>query len=127
MLGQILEKVAGPIIDRVIPDKNAAARAKEDLRKADQAGEFDLLKGQLEINKVEAASSSLWVSGWRPATGWIANLCMFLLVCAVIHGHFTGADYQPLFAAYGTLVAPAHLGMLGLRTFERRTGVAKER
>jgi hypothetical protein len=26
--------------------------------------------GQMEINKIEAASSSLFVAGWRPAIGW---------------------------------------------------------
>jgi len=33
--------------------------------------ELQASQGQMEINKVEAASSSLFVAGWRPAVGWI--------------------------------------------------------
>lgn len=31
----------------------------------------DLIKGQQEINKEEAKSSSIFVAGWRPAIGWV--------------------------------------------------------
>jgi hypothetical protein len=35
------------------------------------------LRAQLEVNKVEAAHKSLFVSGWRPAVGWVCVLGMF--------------------------------------------------
>ncbi|HSW36019.1 MAG TPA: 3TM-type holin, partial [Candidatus Limnocylindrales bacterium] len=35
-----------------------------------------IAQGQMDINKVEAASSSLFRGGWRPAVGWI---CAFSL------------------------------------------------
>jgi hypothetical protein len=45
-----------------------------------QAGELaqldadlKLATGQIEINKVEAASQSLFVAGWRPAIGWVCG------------------------------------------------------
>jgi hypothetical protein len=34
-------------------------------------------EGQLAINKVEAASASLFVSGWRPAVGWVCVSGLF--------------------------------------------------
>jgi hypothetical protein len=42
--------------------------SKLDLEQAriDQATDL----AQVEVNKIEAASSNLFVSGWRPAVGW---------------------------------------------------------
>ena len=31
------------------------------------------LSGQIEINKIEAASSNLFKSGWRPFIGWVCG------------------------------------------------------
>lgn len=64
------------IIDRVIPDKNAAAAAKAALVDMQTKGELDEMAGQLEINKVEAASNSTFVAGWRPYVGWICGSAM---------------------------------------------------
>ena len=36
----------------------------------------ELAKGQLEVNKTEAAHKSLFVAGWRPAIGWICGLAL---------------------------------------------------
>lgn len=37
------------------------------------AADFDTaqMAGQLELNKIEAASDSIYKSGWRPAVGWV--------------------------------------------------------
>jgi len=40
---------------------------------ADQA----IMAGQIEINKIEAASTSLFKGGWRPALGWICGIGFF--------------------------------------------------
>ena len=36
----------------------------------------ELIKGQLEINKEEAKSGSIFIAGWRPAIGWIGVFAM---------------------------------------------------
>lgn len=51
----------------------------DDKRKAEEAMKLlemaqGQAQGQMEINKEEARSASLFVSGWRPAVGW---LCVF--------------------------------------------------
>lgn len=58
----IIEAVGGVVGDLVTTDKERL-QAEIELRKLDQA--LDL--GQIEVNKVEAASSSVFTSGWRPA------------------------------------------------------------
>jgi hypothetical protein len=56
-------KVAG---DLITTDKEKMQLEIEN-RKLDQA--IDI--AQIQVNKEEAKSSSLFVSGWRPAVGWI--------------------------------------------------------
>ena len=73
----IIEGLIGPIarlIDKIIPDPQAAADAKLKMLELAQTGELAVLQaetqlaqGQIDVNKVEAASDSLFKSGWRPA------------------------------------------------------------
>jgi hypothetical protein len=73
------------LIDRLWPDKEkqAAERQAAELElyklarekeMSENAQNVQLAVAQLEVNKVEAASDSLFKSGWRPATGW---MCVF--------------------------------------------------
>ena len=118
--------VIGKVLDRVIPDKNARAAAKEALRAADQSGELQLLLGQLKINQVEAAHKSLFVAGWRPATGWI---CATGLAYNVVVAPFLGI-FVDVPAIDPSLLYPVLLGMLGLagaRSFEKTKGIGREK
>lgn len=81
-LGQIFG-LGEKILDKIFPDPAAKADALLKLKQLEQSGELaklaaetDLLKGQLDINKIEAASSSTFVNGWRPAIGWICAVSL---------------------------------------------------
>ena len=100
------------------------------LRKADlefqaemKRNEVEIDLAQLEVNKAEAKHTSVFVAGWRPATGWIASGCMAGIVGFGIYGWLNDADIGSILALYGSTVAPVHLGMLGLRSFEKSKGV----
>lgn len=81
ILGGILGKALKPIADiasEVIVDKDKKRQFDYELAKAQQEIEdkadqriHEQIIAQTEINKIEAGSSSLFVSGWRPAVGWI--------------------------------------------------------
>lgn len=127
--------VAGKILDKLIPDPIAKAKAQLDLLALAQAGELAHLEaevktalGQMDINRTEAASQNIFVSGWRPSVGWVCSAGLayqFLL--------------QPLlawFSGMGHGIAPPSLqlqdlmavltGILGLgtmRTVEKAKGV----
>jgi len=125
------------LIDKILPDPQAAADAKLKMMEMAQRGELaqldadvKLATGQMEVNKTEAASSSLFVSGWRPAVGWC---------CALAFGFkFIGGPLLVLIAAYFghpitlpvfdfTEMSTVLLGMLGLgglRTVEKIKGSA---
>ena len=56
----------GTVLDRVIPDKEASAKAIRDIEATLIENSAQINLAQLEINKVEAGHKSIWVSGWRP-------------------------------------------------------------
>lgn len=72
-------------IEKIWPDANKRAEQLERLEKLKQDGdlakmqmEVNLMLGQIDINKIEAAHPSLFVSGWRPAIGWTACVALFM-------------------------------------------------
>lgn len=90
---------------------------------------------QMEINKLEAQHTSLYVAGWRPAIGWV---CSFSLAIYFIPQFVIGTIFWTLecIAAKGVVPYPLSveglmelvlgmLGLAGLRTYEKYKGVTK--
>ncbi len=79
MLASLIGPVTG-LLDKVIEDKDQkAALAHEIATMSDQHAQ-EALMGQLEINKAEASSGSLFKGGWRPFIGWV---CGFGVCCYI--------------------------------------------
>ena len=73
----ILASLIGPatsLLDKVIEDKDEKNRIAFELSTLAERHAAELAKGQMEINKVEAAHKSLFVAGWRPCIGWVCAL-----------------------------------------------------
>lgn len=70
--------IGSKILDRVIPDTNARAQAKEELAKAINDQDFQIAIEQIKINAIEAQSESFFKSGWRPSVGWICSVAFGL-------------------------------------------------
>lgn len=118
--------ILGNVLERVIPDKNARAAAKEELERAGQAGELDLLIGQLEINKVEAAHKSIFVAGWRPFIGWVCGAGLAYNV--ILHPFLSiWLELPPVNEGLLYPVLTGMLGMGALRTYEKTKRVAREK
>ena len=120
LLGGGIDGIANAV-DKFVetPDEKAAQRLKE------QALALKPLMEQIKVNETEAQHASVFVAGARPATLWLCAVCMGGIVAAGVYGWLYGKDVSDLFLLYGSTVAPVHLGLLGLRTYERATG--KER
>lgn len=122
--------IGGKIIDRVWPDPTQAAAAKLELLKMQQSGELAQIAGQLDINRVEAASSSVFVAGWRPFIGWTCGAAFaykFVLAPALAFGLTAFGHPVDLPVLDFTEMSTVLLGMLGiggLRTIEKIKGVA---
>ena len=112
--------VIGGLLDKLIPDKDARAAAQELLQQSEQSGELQLMLGQMEVNKVEAASGSLFRGGWRPAVGWVCVSAMFYSYVLFPFMKFVVIlvmDKPPTFPqlSMGELM-PVLIGLLGLGT-----------
>jgi hypothetical protein len=68
----------GDLIDRIIPNKNEAAKAKAQLELLEQSGELQLMLEQIKVNRQEARHRSVFVAGWRPFIGWICGLSLLI-------------------------------------------------
>ena len=127
----ILE-AGGKIIDKFVPDPNSRAKAKEELEAQTSSQEFQLLLGQIEVNKEEAKSESLFKSGWRPFIGWT---CGFSLVYAGIIEPISRFIAMVLFKYIGPFpiidtqltiqILLALLGIAGMRSYDKYKGTAK--
>lgn len=117
--------IGGKLIDHFFPDPAKKAEAQAKLLEMAQSGDLAVIAGQVEINKIEAASPNMFVAGWRPAVGWIcaAGLAyQFILrplmtFGAALFGHPVVAPDLDM----GTLMVllTGMLGFGGLRTFEK--------
>lgn len=137
-----LAKVA---IEKVFPDPLKRAEQLERLERLRQEGdlaklqaEVSLLLGQIEINKVEAAHPSVFVSGWRPFIGWIVGVSLFMyyvpyalvsLIVWTIACYHTGSIVERPNLDISDLIGllSAMLGVVVPRSIERIKGVAIER
>lgn len=110
------------IINKFIPDPNQRQEAEASLRSSLQQWDAQ----QTEVNANEAQNPSLFVSGWRPAIGWIgaAGLAYQYVVRPIAVG-FGVHDLPALDPSLMELVM-AMLGMAGLRTYEKMQGVARK-
>jgi len=118
-----LSDLASTVISKIWPDKSEA-------EKQQLAAAVALVQGQLDINKVEAANPSVFVSGWRPFVGWVCgSACAWnwiglpiVKLGLMVWGH--SIDLAP---ANLNEMMPLLLGLLGmgtLRTVEKINGVA---
>jgi hypothetical protein len=137
-LGSAFDFVSN-IVDKIFPDKDKADQVKLEMLKLQQAGEFkvadqafELAKGQLDINKAEAQNPNLFVSGWRPAAGWVcvaAYAFNYLLLPLANWGARWIDANAPVIVALETgeltTLLFGMLGIGGLRTIEKFKGLSK--
>ena len=125
----ILSSLIGPVtglLDKFIEDKDQKNALAHEISTMAERHALEIAKGQLEVNKVEAAHKNLFVAGWRPAVGWS---CCFALVYSTI--------LSPILSIWlsvpevdSSLLTPVLMGMLGMgamRSFEKSKGVQREK
>ncbi len=121
--------LGGKIVERIFPDPKQAAEAKAKLAEMQLNGELQkmaleagLMQGQIEVNKIEAASTNMFVAGWRPFIGWVcgAALAYSAIVDPLVNGRTpdTTITMQVLLGL---------LGLGGLRTWEKIKGAEGNR
>jgi hypothetical protein len=128
------------IIDKIFPDKTAAEAAKLEMFKLQQQGEmqqiqneFNLMLEQVKVNAEEAKSGSIFVSGWRPAVGWVCasalayNYVLMPFIVWFAKLFYPDAPPMPILniGELMTLLI-GMLGLSGMRSFEKYNQVASK-
>lgn len=122
--------ILGSLIDKLLPDRNAAEAAKLKMLELAQNGELEQMRAQTAINQTEAANPNTFVSGWRPFIGWVCGAaCAWNWVGISILKTFCGiaglaCSLQAADISEMLPVLMAMLGLGGYRTYEKIRGVA---
>ena len=109
----IIDKVADKIDDFTL-DKTEKAQLIQEINKA-----------QIEVNKVEANSNSLFVAGWRPFVGWTCGvaLCYHFVLQPFLLFLVYSFGYQVVLPVFDmstlTTILLGLLGLGGMRSFEK--------
>lgn len=121
--GSFAKDIRSAITGDISPEKKA-----ELLQRADDLEAMGM-QAQAEINKIEAANPNLFVSGWRPALGWV---CVFgigyqmvfrpLMECALVYWKIQLPELD--ISSLISLVV-AMLGIAGYRSYEKIKDVAR--
>ena len=132
----IINALIGPVaglLDKFIPDAGEKMAIAHELSTMAERHAQELAKGQLEVNKVEAASKSLFVAGWRPFIGWVCGLGFlsnFILIPMANFGLALARIAVVVPMIDTAQMMPVLLGMLGLggmRTVEKLNKVSREK
>jgi len=126
ILGDLINGVKD-LVSEVVVDKDKRDQVNLELKKLEDNAQARLdaqVTGQLEVNKVEAASGSVFVAGWRPFVGWVGGFglamqSIILPLLAQITGRMYEMNTELLIMALGSM-----LGIGGMRTFEKVKGVS---
>ncbi len=132
MIQALIPAVSG-ILDKFVQDKDEAAKLAHDISTLAERHAQEQILAQIEVNKAEAASGSIFKGGWRPATGWICAASLgytyilqpFLTFALIA----TGVELPPIPTLDTGALMPILLGMLGLagaRSWEKQKGVASK-
>ena len=131
----MIELLIGPVtglLDKFVEDKDQKAKLAHEIATLAERQAHEIAKSQIEVNKSESQSGSVFIGGWRPATGWVCVLGFgvnFLVI--PLTNLFLSITENPLLVPSLDVseMMPVLLGMLGLgsmRTVEKTKAVAKQ-
>lgn len=120
------------VIGRFLPvdkEKRAEAEREIEAKLTTHLAKIDL--AQLDVNKTEAASRSVFVSGWRPFIGWTCGVALaytYVVQPILVFGLAQSGYLIELPRMNLGELMPVLMGILGLgglRSWEKVKGVAK--
>ena len=131
----LVSNLIGPVsglLDKVIEDKDLKAQLAHEIATMSDNHAQQALMGQLEINKAEAASGSIFKGGWRPFIGWVCGVAFayhFVLQPLIVFGVTAAGVDIPELPEFdmGSLmtVMMGMLGLGGMRSIEKLKKIEK--
>lgn len=131
MLSALIAPVTS-LLDKFVEDKDQKNALAHEIATMSEKHAQALALAQIEVNKAEAASGSIFKGGWRPFIGWVCGIAFayhFVLQPLILFA-VTAAGVQipalPEFDMSSLMtVLMGMLGLGGLRTFEKQKGLTK--
>ena len=131
LVSSLIGPVTG-ILDKVIEDKDQKAKLAHELATMADKLSHEQQLAQIEVNKAEAASGSLFKGGWRPFIGWVCGIafCYHFVVQPIIIFvvALVGVNIPNLPEFQMNTLLTVLGGMLGigsLRTYDKQKGLTK--
>ncbi len=119
-------------LDKFFPDADLELKGKLESAATEINNSYQLQIAQLEINKAEAANASIFVSGWRPAIGWVCGLSLAYASIIEPIARFIATVLLSYTGSFPTInteltlqILLGLLGLAGMRSFEKSKGVTK--
>ena len=131
MIQALVHPITG-LLDKFVEDKDQKAKLAHEIATMAEKQAHDLSLAQIEVNKAEAQSGSIFKGGWRPFIGWVCGVAFgyhfvlqpIIIFVSAIYGfnipELPEFDMTSLMTVLGGL-----LGLGSLRTFEKYKKVDK--
>ena len=131
MLLALIAPIAS-LLDKFVPDAGERAKLAHEIATMAEKQAHELALAQLDVNKAEAASTSLFKGGWRPFIGWTCGAAFAyqfvlqpLLVFVLVSLGEPVPDLPKFEMDALMTVLFGMLGLGGLRTYEKCKGISK--
>ena len=131
MLKDFIEPVAD-LLGKFVPDQTEKLKLAHEIATLTEKQAHSIAMAQIDVNKVEAASNSIFKGGWRPFIGWVCGTAFAyhfvlqpLLIFVMTYLGYPVPELPEFDMASLMTVLGGLLGLGGLRTFEKYKGVTK--
>ena len=131
MLKDFIEPVAD-LLGKFVPDQTEKLKLAHEIATLTEKQAHSIAMAQIDVNKVEAASNSIFKGGWRPFIGWVCGTAFAyhfvlqpLLIFVMTYLGYPVPELPEFDMASLMMVLGGLLGLGGLRTFEKYKGITK--
>jgi hypothetical protein len=131
MLKDFIEPVAD-LLGKFVPDQTEKLKLAHEIATLTEKQAHSIAMAQIDVNKVEAASNSIFKGGWRPFIGWVCGTAFAyhfvlqpLLIFVMTYLGYPVPELPEFDMASLMTVLGGLLGLGGLRTFEKYKGITK--
>jgi hypothetical protein len=121
------------LLSKVIPDVNERQKLAHEIATMAQKHAHENAIAQIEVNKVEAQHSSIFVAGWRPFIAWCCgiglcyNFILYPLLLWIVAFYQINMTPPPLFSDNLMELVMGILGLGAMRTYEKFKGVERNK
>lgn len=127
-----ISNLANTLITKIWPDPKDQASAEALLIKTQMDAALAQAQQQIDINKIEAGSTNIFVSGWRPFVGWACGVAFagHFIVLPTLNWLVQLFGHAPITIPFDmSTLSTVLMGLLGLgamRSVEKVAGVASK-